>query len=145
MAEAIAAFALAGNVLQFLEVGGKLVKQCWDIYNSNGNALQHLEEVEALTLDLQNTLKSLESPASTGQDTRLASLSKECFVLAQQLLDTIEETGLRRQGSRRGILVTVFKATWKSSKIAEQQGRIDMYRRQLATLIMASLRLVVLY
>lgn len=148
MAEAVATFALAGNVLQFLEVVGKLVKKGWSIYNSDGNALKDLEELHMLTSELQNALKPLRSPASlttvsSGEGARFGNLPEACFLLAQELLDKLERIGVFSNSDRRKTLLTALKARWESSEIADLQRRIEIYRQQLATGIVASLRFAI--
>lgn len=149
MAEAVAAFALAGNVVQFLEVGGKLVKKSWDIYNSKDTALKDIEDLQVLTLELQNTLGTLRPPVSSAtmsadveDASPTADLSEACFLLAQELLRTLEKAGVGSNSGRKAALLTAFKATWKSSEIADLQRRIDIYRQQLATGLVVSLRSV---
>ena len=45
MAEALAAFGLAANIVQFIDIGSRLVSTIWGIYNQYQDATRDLLEL----------------------------------------------------------------------------------------------------
>jgi len=65
MAEAIAAFGLASNILQVIDFGTKFVSIAWRIYRSSNAALdsaQDIVNIQRMTKDLQTVLPTLQDP-----------------------------------------------------------------------------------
>jgi hypothetical protein len=107
MAEAIAAFGLASNILQVIDFGSKLVTISWRMYRSSNAALdsaQDFVDIQRITKDLQIVLPALQDPdyhsdvAADGQD-NIAKLASDCSKVTQKLLDSL--CGLLSEGRNR--------------------------------------------
>ena len=61
MAESIAIFGLAANIVQFLDIGSKFVSSAWKIYSSGRNGMGKISDLVRLTGDLQTILKGLQT------------------------------------------------------------------------------------
>jgi hypothetical protein len=107
MAEAIAAFGLASNILQAIDFGSKFVSIAWRIYRSSNATLdsaQDFVDIQRITKDLQIVLPTLQDPdyhsnvATDGQD-NIAQLASDCSKGTQKLLDSLY--GLLSEGRNR--------------------------------------------
>jgi hypothetical protein len=85
MAEAIAAFSLAANVVQFIDFGSRVTSNFWSFYKAASNTDDSLPDVEIINYDLQNILKELQSSPTSASKTGLAQLAQECQKAATQL------------------------------------------------------------
>jgi hypothetical protein len=83
MAEAIAAVAIAGNVLQFLDVEGKFASKAFDTcFNRTArNGPSNLEEFVHISSDLEGLLEKLQNPTQDSQrppSQQLTSVAASC-------------------------------------------------------------------
>ncbi|KAK3326017.1 hypothetical protein B0H66DRAFT_530023 [Apodospora peruviana] len=127
MAEALAAVAIAGNVLQFLEAGGRFA----------------LRAVRHITADLEGLLENLQQSEGDTRDPllqQLLSLSTGCSSVIQELLNKLSKIGLGNSHKRMDLMVEEFKATWHRRDIQELENRISRFREQLAAHLVAVLR-----
>ena len=147
MAEALAAFAVAGNVLQFLQAGAEFVSKAYQIYESKSDALADLVELRKSTLELQAILNNLKvkpqiksnnTPQTPPQE--FLSLAGDCSKVIESLLQSLIKVGVGDNGKRMGAVATAFRATWHKSEIQRLKERIGGYRMQLAANLIISLR-----
>lgn len=84
MAEAIAAFSLAANIVQFIDFGSRVATNMRGIYRSTGNGLL---DVNRINSELQLVLKHLhEGPTKpSATDSCLAQLASDCRSTAIEL------------------------------------------------------------
>jgi hypothetical protein len=144
MAEAVAAFSLASNVIQVLDFGSKLTTRFWSFYKASRHATEAVPDVEKLTLDLHKILEELHvgTARSGDNDEPLILLAKECQKLAEELLNllsslkTVKRTGIGRIEA----LKSAFRAIWKEDDIAALRKRIDDFKSELTVHLLASLR-----
>lgn len=102
MIESLAAFALAGNILQFLEAGHKatvILRQIWDASASDENM-----EIEAITQDVKDLsekiAKDSKSTVTRSQDEKeLQQLAKRCKLVADELQAMLKDLVVRFKGS----------------------------------------------
>ncbi|KAK4211350.1 hypothetical protein QBC37DRAFT_14308 [Rhypophila decipiens] len=146
MAE-LAAFAVAGNVLQFLQAGAEFVTKAYQIYESKSDALADLVELRKTTIDLQRILHDLQTTpqvrskdASKKPPQEFVSLAADCSKLTENLLQTLATAGVGDNGKRMGAVATAFRTTWHKSEIQRLKERIGGYRMQLAANLIISLR-----
>ncbi|TGJ82841.1 hypothetical protein E0Z10_g5922 [Xylaria hypoxylon] len=147
MAEAIAALALAGNIFQFLEAGGKFSKKAYAIATTGSNSLADLRELRHITEYLHPLLEQLtqgtdlETPRAINRSqARLIALSKECSQVVKELLQTLDDAGVADSGRQMNAIITAFKLTWRQSKIQQLDHQISKLRQQLAVDLLISIR-----
>ncbi|RFU27505.1 hypothetical protein B7463_g8821, partial [Scytalidium lignicola] len=169
MAEAIAAFSLAANIVQFIDFGVRVTSNFWSFYKAASTTDDDAPDVETINSDLQNVLKELQSFPEPATKTGLAQLAQECQKAAAQLEKILQpmitvkkrheedekrqkedekrqkekdrDFGKREKGFRkRAALKAAFKLSWKEDEIQSLKGRVDQFRSQLILHILASLR-----
>ncbi|KAI0432913.1 hypothetical protein F5Y09DRAFT_300773 [Xylaria sp. FL1042] len=150
MAEAIATFAFAANILQFLEAGRKFSTKAYAIATAGSHSLTDLEELRHITEYLHPLLEQLNQGtypqsvvAATGTQARLATLSEECSQIVRELLQTLDDAGVsksRQSRRRKDAIIAAFKLTWHQSKIQKLEHQISKLRHQLAIDLLISIR-----
>ncbi|CAG2016815.1 unnamed protein product [Fusarium graminearum] len=147
--EAVAAFALAGNVLQFVEATGKFTTKAYDIIKSGRNALKDLQDLQAASLGLREVLKELQQAQTqipTGNaftaesEARISTLASGCIQVINELVEKLDEIKIHDNGGRMETTMTAFRAMWKEDEISKLSTRIDEYRGQLGLDILVSMR-----
>jgi hypothetical protein len=139
MIEPLTAFALAGNIVQFVELGYKatvILRQIWDASATDENL-----EIEAINKDIVDiTAKLLVAPSSTtiqSQDEKnLQQLARRCEDPADELNKVLQSLIARhKKGIKRRIeaLQITFKSIYSREKIDSLQRRIQSLRDQLST------------
>jgi hypothetical protein len=148
----VTAFALAGNVLQFLQVGSQFTTKAFAILRSGSNGLAELRELRQVTVELQLSLEQLKKPskvvqappgsAYTATETRLSSLSIGCLGLAKELVTTLDKIGVNDKPRRMDTILKGFRAYYHTSAIDGLKTRLNTYRDQLAIALVVSMRSV---
>jgi hypothetical protein len=118
MAEALAAFGLASNILQVIDFGSKFVSIAWRIYRSSNAAsdsAQDFVDIQRITKSLQIVLPTLQDPdyhsdVAADNQNNIVQLASDCSKVTQKLLDSL--CGLLSEGRNRkwGSIKTAFKA-----------------------------------
>lgn len=141
----ISALGLAGNVVQFLDFGGRLVSKGKEIYKSSDGTTESVIELELIYEGLSEVVDNLRTPqASTtsrsdSPDSRLIRLAQACHEVAQNLLDITESLTLdpntrhRRWRSFRQAL----KSVWKQGRIDELEDRLSTFRQEITLHLVA--------
>jgi hypothetical protein len=146
MAEVIAGFSLAANVLQFIDVSSRLTTTFWRLYKSSSDASDDLPSIETVNADLQQVLDSLQDPLSipSAQATGINLLVRDCRETAVQLDEILKRLAQARSqsGTKRGALKAALKAVWKETDIELLRERLDRFRSQLTLHLLTSIRLV---
>lgn len=140
MVDPFSALGVAGNIVQFLDFGSKLVSKGKEIYSSaDGSSITNVE-LEIISQDLHEITDSLAStpPSNLSQiynlgDDEMRRLATSCKAVAEQLLGVVRDLKVdenckhRRWKSFRQAL----KSVWKDSDIQSLQDRLDGFRGQL--------------
>ena len=145
MAESIAIFGLAANIVQFLDIGSKFVSSAWKIYSSGRNGMGKISDLVRLTGDLQTILKGLQTSdeninATIEGEHDLRQLAKQCQSVAMELLDSLERINPPVPIRKRDALSVTFKMLWAEEEITGLQSRLDGFRHQLTLHLLALLR-----
>src|SRR5947207_108974 len=109
MAEALAAFSVAANVLQFVDVGTRTVATFWSFYRSNRKGLKQAPDIVSISADLQRVLDKFQLPPGDGpdEDAGLVQLARECQDVAlemQNLLNSLFNVEAKSMGKREALL-----------------------------------------
>ena len=106
MIEPLTAFALAGNIVQFVEVGYKatvILRQIWDASATDENV-----EIEAIAQDIVDISMFLAASSSSvgpvSQDEKkLQQLARRCVDPAEELSTMLQDLLVRSKGMKRRI------------------------------------------
>jgi hypothetical protein len=138
MIEPLTAFALAGNIVQFVEVGYKatvILRQIWDASATDENV-----EIEAIAQDIVDIsmflVASSSSVGTVSQDEKkLQQLARRCVDPAEELSTMLQDLLVRSKGMKRRIeaVRNTLKLMYRRDKIESLQHRIQDLRDQLCT------------
>ncbi|RGP61626.1 nacht domain-containing protein isoform 1 [Fusarium sporotrichioides] len=146
MAE-LAAIALVGNILQFVEVGIKLTRTAQRAYKSASGLIQEDEEFLANTKRLQTLVGLIDQSQSNPEDARQTSIdenllqtAKACDEYASQL-ESLLDTLRRRPEQRKKLdaIRTVVLRRLRNTEIQALEGKlINVQKTQLIGLTASS-------
>ena len=150
MAEAIAALSLASNILQAIDFGSKFASTACNIYKAAHHGLGGVDEVASLRVinanlgDVLRDIRTQSGGADLASESNqgIVNLAKECAVLVEELLQSLNKLGLGDAARKRDALRAAFKLTWKGEEIAALQARLNDFRAQLTLSLLVSMRLV---
>ena len=139
--EAVAAFGLAGTVLQFLDSGARFVTLARSFYKQgadNTNDHLHLLMITESLTAIFPTLSNLKS--DNGIEHGLTQLATDCSKTAVRLLTILQ--GIRDPGfsRKRDAIKTAFRLIYKEDEIKSLQEQLSSFRDQLNLLLLLSLR-----
>jgi hypothetical protein len=144
--EAIAALALACNVIQVVDFALKTASKCQEIYNE-GRTIEHqdldytskhLAEIsEKLNESIQNaqTNKPL-----TKDDHELQDLALKCVESARNLRDELDKLTIPGRKRKRAAVTKVFMSIRRNDDINKIEERLRGYERVLNTRLLSRLR-----
>ncbi|KAI1805605.1 hypothetical protein F4811DRAFT_514504 [Daldinia bambusicola] len=153
MAEAVAAFGLAVNIIQVIGVSVKFVNLAYDIWRSKKKTIDELTVSQSVSRDLKAALQHLPIITSSHPDAtvenetnkRILALSRECTEVAQQIIDSLDHlgisNGIERVIPKRKAFLNAFKLAWGGEKLTTLQTQLDGYRSQIMLELNISLRL----
>jgi hypothetical protein len=136
MADPLTAFAAAGNVLQFLELGTKIVSKAYKYHKAADGALSAHIELGQLTANLielnlaldQSLAQSASSnTVSTAQD-RLRDANQHCLRLSREFISEVDNLKMQDGGSSLGM---AFKAIRRRGKFDARLQAVEQARSQL--------------
>jgi signal transduction protein with GAF and PtsI domain len=145
MIESMAAFALAGNILQFVEAGYKatvILRQIWDASATDENL-----EIDAIAQDVtylasKITKTSYSSITQSRDEKRLQQLARNCETVAGELDKMLQDLVVRSKGAKRRIeaVKNTLKLTYRREKIVKLLDRLKDLRDQLSARMLFALR-----
>ncbi len=146
MAEAVAAFGVAANVVQFIDFSGRILSEGYRLHKSERVSLSKNEELESIALDLQKLRDELQCPedetrqAPTPNDIQLQRLAEQCRGVCLELLAALETMKVTGPPSKWKSFRVALKTVWGESKINSLQVRLDEARQELIVRILMSFR-----
>jgi signal transduction protein with GAF and PtsI domain len=145
MIESMAAFALAGNILQFVEAGYKatvILRQIWDASATDENL-----EIDAIAQDVtylasKITKTSYSSITQSRDEKRLQQLARNCETVAGELDKMLQDLVVRSKGAKRRIeaVKNTLKLMYHREKIVKLLDRLKDLRDQLSARMLFALR-----
>ena len=128
--DALAAFSLAVNILQFLDFIGDAISKSRQIHASASGTLKEHDDLESLTTDLKDLSGRLQ--ASTGPaDLVLTHLCARCREVADELLNAVDRLGIKEKRTRYQSLRKALKALWGRKKLKSLEERLAGFRHEL--------------
>lgn len=141
MAE-LAGLAVAANVMQFVELGVKIVTQFNKLYAAARNGIDAVPDTRAITMDLSLCLNRLEKDSiaePTDEDSSLLQLSQSCRKIAYELQTKLEAIAPAGKGKREAAQNAV-RALWTENDIKDLENRLDGYRNQITMHLVTRIR-----
>jgi hypothetical protein len=148
----LSALSLAGNIIQFIDFGGKLLSSARELYKSSVGVLNVNEEITLITTDLEGLLEKLRGSLCASQGNHrnqdgINSLNKICdeaAAVAQELLTRLGTLRITPGCKHRKweSLRVAIRSLWNEKEIASLSKRLAMLKEVLKTRVLLSLRLV---
>lgn len=137
MIEPLTAFALAGNILQFVEAGYKatvILRQIW-----HGSATDENQEIEMIAQNIGDMSKKLVPTSSmthtvSKDEETLRKLARKCKDLADELNAMLQDLLVRSSGAKRRVeaVQKTLKLMYRQSKIEQLQKRLQDLSNQIS-------------
>jgi predicted nucleic acid-binding Zn-ribbon protein len=143
MLDPITVFALAANIVQFIEVGYKatnIIHQLWVESKTDENL-----EIETAIGDLQDICTKLTSPSQAStppseDDKKLRTIAQSCQKLSKELESVLQKlvvTSKTHDFRRRvEVMQKALKSMFEAKKISDLQRRLGIMREQLEVRMM---------
>lgn len=144
MAE-VAGLAIAGNIIQFVELGIKLFTEGRQLYRSAEGASAEALELESITLALKRHAQVLHAsqPAQIKVKGDLQDIARNCEALAAELLTLLEELKVKDTESRKWDSFKIAVAcVVKKKKFSELEKRLTRLQALMSRFIVSDLRFV---
>jgi hypothetical protein len=139
------ALSLAGNVIQFVDFGSKLLKGAGELYRSPSGSLALHDEIEITTSDLRAVIVKLrtEIPQQQGDDTwtAFATICDDAATVADELLQRLSK--LKIKDGKHKKLRSIQQAVaclWSENEISDLMQRLSSFRQALETRVLLSIR-----
>lgn len=139
--EALAAVALVGNVVQFVELATKLTSKTVEIYRSQDGTPVDNTDLEFLTKDLIDLNDRLKKSSSANTPPEIAALCAACNVVAAELLAGLMK--LKMSSGRKNKVKAVglaLRSLWSTEEMAGIERRLDRFRVELNLHVAVELR-----
>jgi uncharacterized protein Yka (UPF0111/DUF47 family) len=152
MAEALLAFGVAANVVQFIDFTTKVLSTTYRIGQEGNKNLGENRMIQMVNDDLLKSVKNLnkslklqESHTLTENEGELMQLAERCKDIASELFSALDSLKSHREhyGRKREKWQNfriALKTVWKEEHIRRLEGRVDAFRGQLTMRILISLR-----
>jgi hypothetical protein len=153
MAEAIAALSLAGNIVQFIDFGGKVLFGGLKLYKNRlgSNALGEMKDTKFITESLQRLIETLNQPLEesdpVNEGTKLSQteidlrdLAVNCSDIAKELLKAITKVELQGKRGKWDSLRSALKHVLAEGRIERIRQCLDNFRQEVIVHILACFR-----
>ncbi|KAI4605807.1 hypothetical protein J4E83_010470 [Alternaria metachromatica] len=110
--EALTAIGLIANIIQFVDLGAKLVGSAREMRDSASGMTLENKSLEEVTIQMRDLSSSLDPPTTDAEsyDERvLRQLAQECRELSDQILRLLKKIAPTRPGSKRQIAGSLIK------------------------------------
>lgn len=144
--EPLTALGLAGNVVQFIDFGCKLIAKARDVHR-DGSVVEHddmlvvNDDLRRYTTKLRDTMR----PTGTLQlalsedDTSFLDICDGCLRVARDLEQALNKLRLPDKPSKWKSFRQALKSVWGKERLAEMKNRLDLYSEQLDRRMLASI------
>ncbi|KAI4676950.1 uncharacterized protein J4E84_009250 [Alternaria hordeiaustralica] len=132
--EALTAIGLIANIVQFVDLGAKLVGSAKEMRDSASGMTLENKSLEDVTIEMRDLSSSLDPPTTDAEsyDERvLRQLARECRELSDQILRLLKKIAPTRPGSRRQIAGSLIKNQKYRKEKKELGEKLADCRRRL--------------
>ena len=142
----LATIGLAGNIVQFLDLGRRLVSVAVELYNASDGTTASNRVLDETSTDLHHLCRGLEQGANkfqghfrTESEAALLPLVKSCSALGEELNGVLEELKVKGRNKGWKSARKTLKTAWKAKDIGRYEKKLDLYRSQIATRLLTIL------
>lgn len=138
----LTAIGLAGNIVQFIDFGTKIVSKAHDIHTSATGATRDVSDLNHVTEELRRTSQVLRNGLASvgGDDSNLEILCRACIETAQKLIVVLRELTANESPSKWKSVRQALKSVWKKEEIESMRQSLAGYRAQLTLHVVVDLR-----
>lgn len=144
----LSALSLAGTIVQFVDFSGKILNKSYELYTSATGSLAVNDELGLATSDLLKLITKLRLPTNvvgaTGTpaevEVSLDKLCNECRKVANELLDSLEETKVKGEKTKWASFRQAVKSTWSEKDRAALSSRLAVFKESLEMHVLVRLR-----
>ena len=122
--ESVAVLGVAGNVLQFVDFGRKLLSKAKELHKQSST--KENIEIEAIATHLKETLARI-SAYSPPTSSAATTLQSQCVNIIDELLEAVDALKVNGQPSK-------WKSFRKAMKAVRSKEKIDDWTRRLAAM-----------
>ncbi|KAH0563496.1 hypothetical protein GP486_001931 [Trichoglossum hirsutum] len=140
--EVFAAIGLAGNIIQFVDFGGKLISKMAEIQKSGTGALAENIDIETATNDLALLSTKLHDSANSAGDTALWELCQSCDAIATELLTVLDTVKVHGGPNKLKSFRKALRSVWSKKDITLLEQRLAQFRDELNLHVTVDLRSV---
>ncbi|KAF2735528.1 hypothetical protein EJ04DRAFT_563219 [Polyplosphaeria fusca] len=148
MVEALAAVSLAGNILQFVEVGAKVLAKSKQIYLSADGMADDIFNISTVINELDGASDKLKqdigpseaATVPTAMDASLDTLRKRCCSVNEELRGVLRDLSVDGKNTKWKSLKKALAHEWKSGRLQAIQASLFTVRDQMQFQITVSLR-----
>jgi hypothetical protein len=156
MMDPLTALSLAGNIIQFVDFGSRLLRRAGEFYKSSVGSLTVDDELELVTVDLQTLVVKLrkylpptesnnsQDIANQEDDESWASFKKVCDQaanIADEILGRLEKLKVKDGKHRKWrSLQKAVESLWSQKEIFSLMERLSGLRGALETRVLLSIR-----
>lgn len=146
----LTALGVAGNVIQFLDFGSKLVSKTVEIYKSPQGSSVEYKDLAAVSEDLEGLCTKLKPPEPLGSTTfapsraeaALKDICERCTRVAEELIATLNQLKVKATERHRTwkSLRSAFKSVWNKDDIETLEKRLSGLREELNLRVLDGVR-----
>ena len=145
------AIGLAGNVVQFLDFGGKLASGILELYRSMDGVSSTNKILETITKDITELCAGLihtgrvaDNTMASESETWILSLARSCNELGIEFLSVLERLKVKRNRDKKWESAwKALKSVWKEKQILQYERSLNLYQGQISTRLLKILTYVV--
>ena len=148
----ISALGIAGNIVQFVDFGIRVVSKSCHIYRSADGRLSEDLDLEVVTSDLLVLQSRLQMPlqcstANAGTESQiiddaqaLQALCEACAKLSVNLLEKLNMAKAQGRYRKWKSLRQALKSVWSKEDVNNMRRNLEEFQNQLSLRILVSLR-----
>ena len=141
------ALGLAGNVIQFVDFGGRLLSGSLELYKSVDGTSSTNKELEFLVKSLNELCAGLSRPEhridqqqASAPELALLPLARSCTELGEELLSVLNALKVEGRFKKWESVRQALRSAGKEKEIRNYNERLNHYRSQIAMHITVILR-----
>jgi hypothetical protein len=143
--EALTTIRLIANIVQFVDLGGKLISSVRERHTSVNVMTKENKSLEEVTIEIRDLTMRLDPPtteAKSDDERALRRLVQECCELSEQILRLLKKIAPTKSNSTRRITISAFK-NFKhkeekrelEKKLANCRGQLHLHFNRLTRLV----------
>lgn len=140
--ETLAIIGLVGNIVQFVDFGGKLISKSTELYRSSEGALAEHIDIETAINHLVLLNSKLKDVATTTGDGALESLCISCATTADNLLAALDKVKVKDKQHKWKSIRKALRSVWSKEEIGDLERRLATFREELTFHVVVDLRSV---